>query len=94
MDDLLSNKLLFLWVVPEVFEKTEADHTVLIQKLVDAVEANEDLTKEELKLLFSQLVEQERVEFAWLMKLLRSILSGLQVSVKTPDSTLRKLCLS
>lgn len=80
LDDLLSNSLLFLWVIPEVPEKTETDHAVLVQRLVDAMEANVDLTKDELKLLFSQLAEQEQVKFAWLMKLLRSILSGLKVS--------------
>ncbi|KAK4880776.1 hypothetical protein RN001_008922 [Aquatica leii] len=78
LDDLVSNKLAFLWVSPIYSEKIDANELTVIQKFRSRLEEQQNFTKDDLKLFLKEFSEENNFQFSNLTQLLRSILSGLK----------------
>ncbi|XP_038209367.1 probable glutamate--tRNA ligase, mitochondrial [Zerene cesonia] len=74
VEDLVSNKFAFLWVLPH--NKTEID-SQLFGKLIQNLEDLEDFKEDSIKANLREFSLTNKIKFPALMKMLRSVLSGL-----------------
>ncbi|XP_068629161.1 nondiscriminating glutamyl-tRNA synthetase EARS2, mitochondrial [Battus philenor] len=75
VEDLVSSKFGFLWILPAA-EQGEINHQ-LLAKLVDNLETMDRFDEDSLKGYLRSFSSENNVKFPVLMKMLRSVLSGL-----------------
>lgn len=76
LEDLVTQKFGFLWILPASKEIEEQSKTLLI-KLLEVLQTTERFDENSLKEVLRDFSSANEVKFPALMKMLRSVLSGL-----------------
>uniref|UniRef100_A0A182NRK5 Nondiscriminating glutamyl-tRNA synthetase EARS2, mitochondrial n=1 Tax=Anopheles dirus TaxID=7168 RepID=A0A182NRK5_9DIPT len=84
LQDLVKNKLSFLWVLPKPTKEKIVDSAVLAKNLATEADVPE-FNKSELSRFIKAFAERNHLAFEKLMKALRSGLSGLQEGPSVPE---------
>lgn len=80
LSDLVKNELAFVWVIPNSAVPLDEKHLIAVTNFMRALEVMDSLEKETLKGFLKCFAQENDVKYATLMKLLRSLLSGLKVN--------------
>lgn len=75
VEDLVSSKFAFLWILPST-DRLDINRN-LLEKLVENLEVLEAFEQDNIKANLREFSENNGVKFPDLMKMLRSVLSGL-----------------
>lgn len=82
LSDLASNELLFLWINPKHDESLSQEHIEILQYLNDGLRNNDvEFHKDSVREFLKQFASKHNIAFNKLMKILRSVLSGLKVYI-------------
>ncbi|XP_013163297.1 PREDICTED: probable glutamate--tRNA ligase, mitochondrial [Papilio xuthus] len=76
IEELVSTKFAFMWILPTI-DKIEIDNNFL-EKLIQNLEKVEKFEEHSLKNNLRTFAEENNIKFPALMKILRSVLSGLK----------------
>lgn len=75
IEDLVTKKFGFLWILPTNIKEVDKD---LLKKLAENLESIEIYEEDEIKDYLRRFSKDNDVQFSVLMKMLRSVLSGLE----------------
>lgn len=81
LSDLVAKDMAFIWVLPKSNELDE-NNAAALKKFKEIFESKAEIASDEINSLCRNFCEENSIKYGTFMKLMRSVLTGLQVRLK------------